>query len=324
MFASDMSRCRSFHTLEGVTTQSPSSEPAWQADERYLDSFPEGLQALVVALACPIDWNRTFLNAQPTTSSLGPHDAFSLALWLNRKWAHLLSDYAADQGWSDALDEVLDISNFDTTPGGFDASPRYRGVSLEDVAIVASDDGDDLRDLERAVSALAPLLPSCRDGYLHRSDIRFWIELKIAGRDIYPKHYVKTKAMSRTEIVMATREEGSSSLLYPECEPLLSTLMWRILEELAESDRWDYLDSLPTRTTRVYLSLLGESIGAAGGVSTDLACFEVSGSARLIHVYPVQKHEVGHPPAYIDDLDVDTSPPLICVDDFQGTSSAHN
>jgi len=293
--------------------------PRWQLDIEVLKSFSSWQKFVVEQLKCPIDWNQSILERQ-SPNDFGEVDANVVSLWRYCEWANWLSEFVNPHGWSEVFDAVLDRWDpaVGIPPGEGNVAPRYRGVVLDYLTDLSDDDGQQLR---RGTSLMADEIVEARHQYMARPEIGFWQELSLTARDAYSKHYTGGVRQGRAGIVASTAAIGSRSLVFPECENALPSLLWYTLNELGDHDRWDLLERLPTETTRVYLSLLGEPVGATAGAESDLACFEISGSARSCHVYPIRHDEIGTPPNYLKDLWEDTDPAVVRVDDLQGVWS---
>ena len=260
---------------------------------------PQG-RALVDTLKCPVAWLSKLL-PEPEP------DWRVLADWLNRKWVTHVSS---------SIDPYQLASHFFFTDDDLvDTIDSYGGVSLTAIRLELGNMTDLANLIEQASQELQPL----RESFAARYDVHVWRDLHLATRDHYSKHFMHQGA-DQEAAMRSTREKGSASLILPDVEPRLSVVVIRALDELARVENFQFLDSIPTATHRVWVNTT-EPVGFSGGRDTSFVCIQIDGSTGLVHCFPVVEEEVRSYLKVEGPLpDDDHTYPFVWFSDFQALS----
>jgi len=195
------------------------------------------------------------------------------------------------------------------------ARTDYGGVNVALVALAQND--EKLAEfIEVALSRLLPL----RKTFRARHDVSIWRDLRLAGREDYRKHFA-TPGTSRPVVVNATRGKAAPSLVFPDVEAQLPVIVVRALDELVRYENYDFLQSIPFTTSRLFVDVV-EPLGASQGTESSVMCFQLDGSTGLIHCFPVTEDEVRLRFGLPIPLQHHHSNalPLICFDNLQALS----
>jgi hypothetical protein len=206
-------------------------------------------------LKCPFDWNEVMPN-------------LSVPNLLNQYWSEFVRDYqVAGEG-----EYIYD----DLFCNGIDLEIElHREVLDSDIINIES-------WIERA-----------RDEY--KECTRRFFDLKVADREIYPKHLVN-KIATRPEIIEASR--SGRSFFYSEISNEdLWDLVWNSIvchcqRECDENCTGPWRKFLEVTEMKLYVEC-EHPIGASGGRETSVVRLIFDSSTPLVHAHPITEEEAG-------------------------------